>query len=263
MSTLIISNYLENALINHILRNTAYTDPTDVYLALFTSNPDEDGSGTEVSGGSYVRKQLTAAFDAPASGATANTALIEFVQATATWGLVSHVALFDQSSGGNLLFYGQLSASQQVDDGDTFSIAAGDLDISLTNHFSYFLANELLDHILNSANYATPGTSIYVALFTTTPGRDGTGGTEVSGGAYARKNITAWDAPSNGATANTNLEAFTTANGADWGTIVGAGIYDASTSGNLLFVGDLTASKAVYDGDTFQFAAGALDVSVD
>lgn len=262
MSTLVISNYLENALINHILRNTAYTDPTSVYLALFTTALGDDDSGTEVSGGSYGRVTLTGAFDAPASGATANTSQISFTQATASWGTVTYCGLYDASTAGNLLFWGQLSASQQVDNGDTFSIAAGDLDISLTNHFSYYLANELLDHILNSANWPTPGTSVHAALFTTTPGRDGTGGTEVSGGSYARINITAWDAPSNGATANTSTEAFTTAS-ADWGTVAGAGLYDASTSGNLLFAADLSASKTVYNGDTFQFAAGALDVTID
>lgn len=262
MSTLVISNYLENALINHIFRNTAYTDPASVYIGLFTTAIGDDGTGTEVSGGSYVRKQLTAAFTTPSNGACENSALVEFVTATAVWGLVTYIGIYDAVTGGNLLFWGQLSSSQQVDTGDVFKIAAGDLDISLTNHFSYFLANELLDHILNSANYPTLGTNIYVALFTTTPGRDGTGGTEVSGGSYARENVTSWDAPSNGVTANTSLQEYPTAT-ADWGTIVGAGIYDAATVGNLLWVGNLTASKDVYSGDLFQFAAGAIDVSID
>jgi len=262
MSTLVISNYLENALINHILRNTAYADPDSVYIALFTDDPTDADTGTEVSGGSYARKQLTGGFDAPASGATANTALIEFVTATAVWGLITHIGIYDAASGGNLLFHGQLDTSQQVDNGDTFKIAAGDLDIALDGDFSYYLANELLDHILNSNNWPTPGTSIYVALFTTEPGKDGTGGVEVSGGAYARKQITAWDAPSNGATANTNLEAYTAAS-ADWGTVVAAGIYDNSAAGNLLFVEGLDTSLTVYNGDTFRWPAGNLDVSVD
>ena len=179
---------------------------------------------------------------------------------TADWGDVTHVALFDALSAGNLLFYGALSASQQVDSTHPLKIAAGDLDISLTGAFSYFLANELLDHVLNSNNYATPGTSLYTALFTTTPGRDGTGGVEVSGGAYARKQITVWDAPVDGDTENTNLEAYTVATAA-WGDVLGAGIYDAATVGNLLLLGALDATYPVENGDTFRFEAGALDIT--
>lgn len=261
MTTLIVSNYLENALINHVFRNTAYTDPASVYIALFTSDPTDADVGTEVSGGSYAREQLTAGFSAPSNGACENSALIEFAQATAVWGLITHIGIYDALSGGNLLFYGALTASQQVDTGDIFKIAAGDLDISLTVSMSYYLANELLDHVLNSANFATLGTSIYVALFTVAPGRDGTGGTEVSGGSYAREQITSWDAPSDGVTQNTSLQEYPVAT-ADWGEIVAAGVYDAATAGNLLFVANLTASKEVFSGDTFQWAVGNCAASI-
>ena len=129
-----LSNYLEDALINHILRNTAYASPgTNVWISLYTTNPDEDDSGTEVSGGSYAREQLsgTGDWDAPSNGATANTADLTFTQATASWGEVTHVAIHDASSAGNLLFYGALSVSKTVDNGDTFKFNAGDLDVSL------------------------------------------------------------------------------------------------------------------------------------
>lgn len=126
-----LSNYLENALINHILRNTTYTSPgTSIYVALFTTNPDEDASGTEVTGGSYAREQVTA-WDAPSDGATANTSDIVFTTATASWGTVTHVAIFDASTSGNMLFYGALTASRDVGNGVTFTISAGDLDVSL------------------------------------------------------------------------------------------------------------------------------------
>jgi len=126
-----LSNYLENELIDHILRNAAYSSPgTSIYVALYTSNPDEDNSGTEVTGGSYAREQVTT-WDAPSDGATANTNAITFTQATASWGTVSHVGILDLDTGGNLLFYGSLTASKAIDDGDTFEIPAGDLDVSL------------------------------------------------------------------------------------------------------------------------------------
>lgn len=126
-----LSNYLEDELIDHILRNAAYASPgTSIYVSLYTSNPDEDDSGTEVSGGSYAREQCTG-WDAPSNGATANTADIIFTQATADWGTVGWVAIHDAVSAGNMLFYGALSVSKDVNNGDTFKFNAGDLDISL------------------------------------------------------------------------------------------------------------------------------------
>jgi hypothetical protein len=122
-----ISNYLENKLLDHTLRNTSYTSPTTVYLALYTSNPTDADSGTEVSGGSYARQ--TVAFSAAASGTISNSADITFTSMPAA--TVTHVGVRDASSAGNLLYHGSLSSSKSVDSGDTFKISTGDLDISL------------------------------------------------------------------------------------------------------------------------------------
>lgn len=124
-----LSNYLENALINAILRNTAYSSPTTVYAALYTSDPTDADSGTEVTGGSYARQSV--AFDAPSDGATDNTSDITFPTATAGWGTVTHVGIRDAVSGGNLLFHSPLTDSRVVNNGDTFKFNAGDLDASL------------------------------------------------------------------------------------------------------------------------------------
>ena len=124
-----ISNYLEAALINVSLRATAYSAPATVYAALFTTDPGEAGAGDEVSGGSYIRK--AAAFDAPTDGVTQNTSAVTFTQATGDWGTITHVAVFDAESEGNMLFYGILDASKAIGTGDQFVIAAGDLEISL------------------------------------------------------------------------------------------------------------------------------------
>lgn len=129
----------------------------------------------------------------------------------------------------------------------------------MAGSFSNFLENEVLDHLFTAGAYSRPNT--YVALYTVAP-TDAGGGTEVTGGSYARVQVTAWDAASGGATANTNAITFPTAT-ASWGTVVAFGIHDAASAGNLLAWGDLSASKAVGSGDTIEFAAGALDITLD
>jgi hypothetical protein len=124
-----MSNYLENALINATLRNTSYTSPTTVYVALFTSDPTDAGSGTEVSGGSYARKAAT--FGAPSNGASTISSAIEFDQATGSWGTVTHFGIYDASTSGNLLYHGALTASKAIDTGDVFKFASSALTVTL------------------------------------------------------------------------------------------------------------------------------------
>jgi len=99
-----------------------------VYVALFTSDPGDDNTGTEVSGGSYARQSVT--FAAPSGGATSNSGDITFPEATADWGTVSHVGIYDASTDGNLLFHGALTQAKAVYSGDQFIIKTGDLDAS-------------------------------------------------------------------------------------------------------------------------------------
>lgn len=124
-----MSNYLENALVNAVLRNTAYTSPTTVYLALYTSDPTDADTGTEVSGSAYARQAIT--FGAPSNGVTTNTAAIEFPQATGSWGTVTHVGILDALTTGNLLFHTPLDASKTIATGDVFRVAIGSLSVTL------------------------------------------------------------------------------------------------------------------------------------
>ena len=124
-----MSNYLENALINAVLRNTSYTSPSVVYVGLYTSDPTDANTGTEVSGGSYARKAVT--FGAPSNGVSSNSALIEFNQATANWGTVTHMGILDASTGGNLLFHGALTSSKTIENGDVFKFDASSLSVTL------------------------------------------------------------------------------------------------------------------------------------
>lgn len=124
-----MSNFLENALVNAVLRNTAYTSPTTVYLALYTSDPTDADTGTEVSGNAYARQAIT--FGSPSNGVTTNSAAIEFPQATGSWGTVAYVGIRDASTAGNLLFHTALDASKTIATGDVFRVAIGSLSVTL------------------------------------------------------------------------------------------------------------------------------------
>lgn len=121
-------NYLENKLIDHVLRNSVYTSPTTIYVALLTADPGEEGDITyEVSGGSYVRQ--SAIFDEPEDGVTQNTYDIEFPQATAGWGEITHVLLMDAETGGNPLFHKALDIAKTITTDDIFRIPIGELTV--------------------------------------------------------------------------------------------------------------------------------------
>ena len=124
-----MSNYLENAVINAVLRNTTYTSPATVYVALFTTDPTDANTGTECTGASYVRKAMT--FGAPSNGVTSNSSAVEFDQATTSWGTITHMGLYDASTSGNLLFHGALTASKVIDAGDVFKFASTALAVTL------------------------------------------------------------------------------------------------------------------------------------
>ena len=123
------SNYLENALINAVLRGTAYSSPSTVYVSLYTTDPTDADTGTEVSGGSYARTAVT--FGAPSNGVSTNSADVTFPTATAGWGTVTHIGIHDASTGGNLLFHTPLSTSKTIDSGDIFKITSGNLSVTL------------------------------------------------------------------------------------------------------------------------------------
>lgn len=129
---------------------------------------------------------------------------------------------------------------------------------------SDFLENELLDHALGGGDYARPGT-VYAALYTVAP-TDAGGGTEVTGGSYARVSITnnATNFPAAAAGQKSNGTAITfPAATADWGLAVALGLFDASSGGNLLFWTGLVTNRQIYSGDQPSFAIGALIFTED
>ena len=122
------SNFLETEILDHVFAGAAYTAPSTKYLALFTGAPGETGGGTEVTGGAYARQ--TVAFTT-SGNTTSNNAAVEYPTATANYGTVTHVAVFDASTSGNMMAYAALSSNKTIETGDVFRVPSGDLDITL------------------------------------------------------------------------------------------------------------------------------------
>ena len=124
------SNFLETEILDHVFAGAAYTAPSTHYLALYTAAPGETGGGTEVttSGTAYVRKAV--AFTTTGN-TTSNSAAVEYPTATASFGTVTHVGVFDAATSGNLMAYATLSSSKAIATGDVFRVPTGDLDITL------------------------------------------------------------------------------------------------------------------------------------
>lgn len=124
-----MSNFLENALINATLRNTAFASPAVVYVALYSTDPTDADTGTEISGTPYSRQAVT--FVAPTNGVTTNNADVTFPQATSSWGTVGWIGLRSALTGGNLLYHTPLDVAKTIDTGDIFKIATGSLSVTL------------------------------------------------------------------------------------------------------------------------------------
>lgn len=122
------SDYLENKVLLHVFGGSAYSAPGTLYLALYTSDPGDDNSGTECSGTAYARQ--TIAFTVVTDTAS-NNAAVEFPTAASNWGTITHVGILDALTSGNLLAHGALTASKTVNSGDVFRVPSGDLDITL------------------------------------------------------------------------------------------------------------------------------------
>lgn len=126
------ANYWENEILDHLFGKGSYTPPT-IYVGLSTADPADDASGlSEPSGNSYARVSTSGAdWNAASGGTIDNVNEITFPQASGSWGTLTHFALFDATTGGNMLAHGALNISKTIGSGDTAKFAAGDLDVSL------------------------------------------------------------------------------------------------------------------------------------
>ena len=127
------SDYTENLVLTYLFTDGSVTRPTAWYVGLFTAAPSDTGGGTEVSGSGYVRK-ATGTITVSGTGTTAtNSAAIEFAAASGgNWGTVTHAAIFDAETSGNMLAWAQLTTARTINDGDVFRVPASSLTVTLT-----------------------------------------------------------------------------------------------------------------------------------
>jgi hypothetical protein len=126
------SDYWENKILDHIFGKGSYTPPT-IYVGFSTADPTDSGTGlTEPSGNGYARVQTSASdWNTAANGSLNNAGNITFAQASGNWGTITHFALFDAATAGNMLAHGALSQSKSISESDMARFEAGDLQISL------------------------------------------------------------------------------------------------------------------------------------
>jgi hypothetical protein len=263
---MILSDYLENKLLDRLLRNQAFTQPA-LHVALLTAAPSDSGGGTECIGGSYARVAVSndnTNFPQCAVTGTptkSNATAIVFPTATAAWGTATHWAIYDAATVGNLLVHGPLSTPRYVASGDTPRIAAGQIAITASNAagggLTAYSVRKLLDHTFGGPTY-TPAVTIYTGLGTALSGESLT---EWSDPSYSRQ-ATAFDAASSGSVVNADAETYTASvtAGGD-ATLTHFAIFDGVSAGNLLAVGPLSTSRSVVELDSVTLADGTLSVS--
>jgi hypothetical protein len=261
-------NYLRDALNNHLRGGTAYSPAATHYYALMTAMPTSAGGGTEVSGGSYARVAFTnntSNYPAASGGVKQNANPIDWGTASANWGILVGIAVYDASSGGNLLALANLTTVTTINNGNSFQIPASSATFTYdaSSAWSTYLQNKILDLVFGATSWSAPATT-YFALMTAMPTVSG-GGTEASGGAYGRVALTSgtshWPASSGQLIQNATIIDWGTAT-ANLGSIVGVAEYDASSGGNLLTFKTLTGgSVSVGIGTPFQLpVAGFQDI---
>lgn len=125
------TNFAEDLVLDWLLTTGTATRPTEWYVGLFTAAPGETGGGTEVSGNAYARKAATFTVSGTAPTSATNNAAIEFDPATGSWGTITHVAIFDAATSGNMLAYAQLTESKAISTNDIFRIPASNLTVTL------------------------------------------------------------------------------------------------------------------------------------
>lgn len=250
-----LSDYAANKLLDHWLGGGDYTRPATVYASNHSATLNAAGSGTEFSAGGYARKAITnnaTNFPAAASYLKKLHVLHEFAIATAAQGTITDVGIWDASTSGNLLVYTTLGKTHIVGDKHAASFAVDALQLSLAGNVSSYLALKLLDHLLGGGDYTRPAT-LYFALVVA--------GVEVAGNNYSRKAITndatAFPAASSRAKSNGVAVRFDDPSGS-WGTVDEFRIYDASTSGNLLWSKSLAVAKPIGVGTPANFPIGAM-----
>lgn len=270
-----LSDYGENAFINHLC-GSPFTPPANIYLALCTADPTDAATGASMNeianSGAYARTAIV--FAAAGSRAIVQNANCQFPQATSSWGTATHWTLCDSNTygAGNVLAHGAFTTSYPIVTGNRPTIASGQVDVAIQasdgEGFTTQLCNWMLDLMFRNQAYSQPAT--YCALLTTAGADTDTTLTtkEVTGTDYDRVLLNKaggstprWDTVAGGATENENQVLFPTVGSGGWDEIVGMAIVDVSS--NVLFYdNDQVEDQTPNEGDTVDFVAGDLDVSM-
>lgn len=269
-----ISDFAEDAWLDHALNQVSYTSAATLYLALYTSDPTDADVGSEVpDSGNYARAVI--AFSAAASRAVVQSGAVTFNTASGSWGTVTHWGIVTSGTwgGGDLLAHGAFAAGKSIVSGNTPSIATTSLNVTVSaGYMSTYLANGFLDRMFRNQAWSTTDTYVGLATADLNDTTDGDTVTEPSGNGYAREIVqeyggggVEWTQPTGTSPTtvdnNGDLD-IGPASGGNWGTITAAFVATALTSGQILFYDNGVTEQAVDDGDTAQFASGALDISI-
>jgi len=130
-----LTDHAENLLLNFLMTTGTATHPTNWYVALYTSAPNDastgSSGGTEVNGNGYSRQSVSWTAASGTGGTTSNSGTVTFTASGGSFGTVTHLAIADASSGGNLLWHGAMTSSKTVADGDSLQFAAGAIDLTI------------------------------------------------------------------------------------------------------------------------------------
>lgn len=262
-------NFLRDSLNDHLRGGPAYSPAATHYYALMTAMPTSAGGGTEASGGSYARVAFTndsSNYPDASGGVKQNANPIDFGTATSNLGIIVGLAVYDASSGGNLLALAFLTVPTTINSGSPFQIPANSATFTFNAAcaWSIYLQNNILDLVFGGTSWTAPATT-YFSLQVVMPIAAGTGGTEASGGTYGRVAFTAgtsnWPASSGQLIQNAAIIDWGTAT-ANLGSIAGVAEWDASSGGNLLTFKPLTGGAVTINiGTPFQLpVAGFQDI---
>lgn len=252
VTTNALTDYAENAALDHIMGTAAWTMPTGVYLQLHTGAPGEDGTGNVAA---FTTRTEISSWNAASALAVSNDGAVA-ITGFSTTETISHWSLWDASSGGNCLVYGDFATPRQAGTGVTLTIGDGELDIDFdSTDLATYGGNSLLDHLVGASAMTSP-TNIYVQYHTGAPGLAGTANVA---SLSTRTLAGAFSAASGGATDN---DAAIDATGVATETISHLSVWDASTSGNCIWAFAATASQAIASGETLSIPAGDLDFAL-
>lgn len=269
---MILSDYLEKKLLDHLLVNTAFSPPATLYFGLFTADPGESGVVSEfaIGTGAYARAVVAnnntnfPLCSATGTPTKSNGARISWPTATTAWGTATHWAVYDATSAGNMLAHGALATPRAIAIGDPPKFASGAFNITAENSaaggLTAFAKRKLLDLAFGATAY-TPPAAIYAGLGTALTASTDTL-TEWDDSSYTRQAAAFTAEPSGvGNCPNTHAEEFSASVDAATATLTHFGLWDDVASGNLLVTGPLNSSKTALMGDTVNLSAGGIIVT--